>query len=53
MLCKQLLWINETKNKFRIILKVTKLREKYINSSLPENIKNRCVDFVLLENVNI
>lgn len=53
MLCKQLSWINETKNKFRIILKATKLREKFINSSLPENIKNRCVDFVLLENVNI
>ena len=41
MLCKQLSWINETKNKFRIILKATKLRE------------NRCVDFVLLKNVNI
>lgn len=38
MLCKQLSWINETKNKYRIILKATKLKEKYINSSLHENI---------------
>lgn len=49
LLNKQLSWINKRENAAKIINKAKKLRDKYINDTLPMNIKNRCVNFVKLE----
>lgn len=49
LLNKQLSWINKRENVVKIINKAKKIRDKYINDTLPINIKNRCVDFVKLE----
>lgn len=49
LLNKQLSWINKKENSAKIIIKAKKLRDKYINNTLPINIKNRCVDFIKLE----
>ena len=49
LLNNQLSWINKKENKEKIIKKATNLRNSYINNELPENIKNRCVDFIKLE----
>lgn len=50
---KQLSWINETKNKKNIIMKANMLREKYLNNKLPYNIRKRCVNFNLLEKIDL
>ncbi len=50
LLNNQLSWINRKANQNKIILRAQKLREKYINGNLPKNIKQRCVNFIELEN---
>ena len=47
LLYKQIFWIN--RNKKLIFNRALKLYVKYIENDLIENIKNRCVNFTLLE----
>ena len=44
---KEILCLN--RNKQKIIIKASKLYDKYINNTLNEYIKNRCCNFKLLE----
>lgn len=47
LLKNQLLWLN--KNLFLVKGKATKLYDKYKNNKLPDRLKQRCCNFMLLE----
>ena len=50
LLKTQLLWLN--KNEFDVKGKAVNLYQKYVNNKLPFSIKQRCCNFVLLEEKN-
>lgn len=47
LLKNQLLWLNKNRNKVKS--KSLNLYKKYKNNQLPSNIKERCCNFILLE----
>lgn len=47
MIKKQLLWLN--KHRLQILFKAGRLYDYYLANLLPDNIKNRCCNFKLLE----
>ena len=49
LLYKQINWCNQKENKQLILSKAKKLYNKYIENKLPSNIKNRCCNFIILE----
>ncbi len=49
LLNNQLSWLNNKNNEKIILDKARKIRSKYILNKLPKMIKDRCVDFILLE----
>lgn len=49
LLEEQLSWINHSDNKVKIIERSKKLRSAYLENKLPPNIRERCVNFQLLE----
>ena len=46
---EQLIWLNRTENRDKILAKAISLRRSYINNTLPTKIRNRCCNFALLE----
>ena len=46
---KQLSWCNKEENKSKILKTATKLYEYMLLDKLPNNIKERCCNFKLLE----
>lgn len=50
LLKSQLLWLNRNKNNVKV--KAINLYNKYREDKLPDNIKSRCCNFILLEEVS-
>ena len=49
LLKKQIYWLN--RNNEKVYGRAEKLYQNYLNNTLPKNIKDRCCNFKLLENI--